>query len=335
MVGSSGRLHVVLAFDGVIPVSAYGGTQRVVWYLGKELARLGHRVTFLVSAGSHCDFADVVHRDPATPLARQVPAGADLVHFHSPPPADFDRPHLFTMHGNRNDRRPLPLNTVFVSRNHAGRFGSDSFVHNGLDWDDYGPVELCGRRTHFHFLGNAAWRVKNVRGAIRVVERTPDARLAVIGGTRLNFRMGFRLTLSRRVRFYGTIGGAQKLALLRASKGLVFPVLWHEPFGLALPESLYFGCPVFGTPYGSLPEIVHERVGTLSNRAAALAEALGNADGFSTRECHDYAVEMFSAQRMARAYVERYGRVLDGGTLNRAAPVLQDIQHARFLEWHD
>ena len=328
-------LHLLITFDGVIPVSGYGGTQRVVWYLGRELTRLGHRVTYLVSAGSRCDFADVVVRDPGIPLARQVPPGTDLVHFHSAVPDGFDRPHLFTMHGNRNDRRPLPINTVFVSRNHAGRFGSDSFVHNGLDWDDYGPVELSGRRTHFHFLGNAAWRVKNVRGAIRVVERTPGARLAVIGGTRLNFRMGFRLTLSRRARFYGTIGGERKLALLRASRGLVFPVLWHEPFGLALPESLYFGCPVFGTPYGSLPEIVHDRVGALSNRVDVLAEALGNAEAYSRAECHEYAVETFGARRMARAYVERYERVLNGEALNRAAPQLQEIQQARFLEWHD
>ena len=35
---------------------------------------------------------------------------------------------------------------------------------------------------------------------------------------------------------------------------------WHEPFGIALIEALYFGCPVFGTPYGSLPEIVEEGV---------------------------------------------------------------------------
>ena len=60
---------------------------------------------------------------------------------------------------------------------------------------------------------------------------------------------------------------------------MIFPVRWHEPFGLAIVESLYFGCPVFGTPYGSLPEIVAPDVGVLSARASDLAEAVRGAGG--------------------------------------------------------
>ncbi|MEF9931013.1 MAG: glycosyltransferase, partial [Bacteroidales bacterium] len=52
------------------------------------------------------------------------------------------------------------------------------------------------------------------------------------------------------------IGGEQKLNILKESKGLIFPVIWNEPFGLAITESLYCGAPVFGTPYGSLPELI-------------------------------------------------------------------------------
>ena len=37
---------------------------------------------------------------------------------------------------------------------------------------------------------------------------------------------------------------SEKGEILNSSKGLVFPVLWHEPFGLAIIESLYYGCPV-------------------------------------------------------------------------------------------
>ena len=130
--------------------------------------------------------------------------------------------------------RPLPLNTVFLSRNHAERHGAETFVYNGLEWSDYGVPNWETPRRYFHFLGNAAWRVKNVRRAIEVVRGMHGERLMVLGGTRLNIKMGFRLTLSPKIHFAGMVGGEEKLRLLNGSKGLIFPVRWHEPFGLAV-----------------------------------------------------------------------------------------------------
>jgi len=203
-----------------------------------------------------------------------------------------------------------------------------------LDWDDYGKIVFNNSRAYFHFLGDAAWRVKNVRGAIDVVLQTKQERLSVLGGTRLNFRMGFRFTFSPRISFYGTVGGEKKNRLLSNSKGLIFPVRWHEPFGLAITESLYFGCPVFGTPYGSLPEIVTKDVGYLSNHKNDLSQAITHAADFDKRKCHEYAAEYFNARRMAECYIEKYESVLNGNSLNPKPPALVEIQKEKFLAWN-
>jgi len=186
--------------------------------------------------------------------------------------------------------------------------------------------------TYAHFLGNAAWRVKNVQGAIRVA-RQAGKRLVVMGGNRLNLKMGFRFTADPRVRFAGMVGGEKKLSLLRNSSALVFPVRWHEPFGLAVIESLYFGCPVFATPYGAIPELVDKDSGLLSNHADALAAGLKNAHAFNRRHCHQRAVELFNARRMMLDYVRLYETVLNGTELNTSAPVLQEQQQDKFLPW--
>jgi hypothetical protein len=55
-------MHVLLVHNGRIPVFKYGGTERVIWDLGRALKQLGHEVTYLVPRGSHCDFANIVHR---------------------------------------------------------------------------------------------------------------------------------------------------------------------------------------------------------------------------------------------------------------------------------
>ena len=312
-------MHILLAHSAVIPVFAYGGTERVVWDLGRALVDMGHRVTYLVPEGSTCDFAPVLHLCEDVSLQAQIPRDVDIAHFHFDPGETLSMPWLFTEHGNAAPRRTLPINTVFVSRDHAKRHGAKAFVHNGLDWRSYGAADLEHARSHFHFLGKAAWRVKNVQGAIDVA-RVAGERLAVLGGSRFNFRRGLRLTLSPRIRFHGMVGGAEKFRLLSTSRGLVFPVVWHEPFGLAVIESLYFGCPVFATPYGALPELVPPECGALSSSCSELADML-KSDSFDRRACHAHAVQNFNALRMAADYVQLYERVLAGEMLNNRSPV--------------
>ena len=328
-------MNILIVHNGIIPVAGYGGTERVVWYLGKMLNKMGHRVTYLVPKGSSCPFAKVIFIDKEKDIRKQIPENTDVVHFFTESCSfEMNKPYIFTMEGNRNNQTPLDKNTVFVSRNHALRFGSGSFVYNGLDWDDYGKVAFTHSRPYFHFLGDAAWHVKNVQGAIGVVLQTKQEKLKVLGGKRLNFRMGFRFTLSPRISFCGTVGGEKKNRLLANSKGLIFPVRWHEPFGLAITESLYFGCPVFGTPYGSLPEIVTKEVGYLSNNKNDLSQAIAQSEGFDKRKCHEYAVEYFNAQRMAERYLEKYETVLNGNSLNQKSPVLQKVQKEKYLAWN-
>lgn len=244
-------MNITLVCGSLLPALRYGGTERVVWALGKELHRMGHRITFLAAPGSRCDFARIVPLDPAQPVERQLPADTELVHFHTHYAGPIAKPHLVTVHGNLPPAGAT-ADCVFVSRNHAQRFGCEAYVWNGLDWEgDYAAPDLSLARRGYHFLGKAAWRVKNLRGAIRLSGRLGE-RLDVLGGYRLNLKMGLRLTLTPRVRFHGMVDNAAKKRLIERSKGLLFPVRWHEPFGLAVPESLWYGAPVFATPYGSL-----------------------------------------------------------------------------------
>jgi len=311
---------VLVNVYATLPAERYGGIERVMWWLGKALARRGHEVSYLVVDGT-CPFARVIRHDRRRPVDDQLPPDTDVVHLQHvlPEGESIGRPHLTTMHGSGSKVVELDRNTVFVSRDQAGRFGSTGFIHNGVDWEDYGPPRLDVPRSGLHFLGDGAWKVKNLRGAIRVA-RLAGEELHVAGGFRLNFRMGFRLTLSPRVRFHGWVEDEEKRSLLERSKGLVYPVRWREPFGLALVESLYFGCPVFGTPYGSLPEIVPPDVGFLSADSAELAEAVRGAARFDARRCHAHAVSSFGARAMADAYLVAYERVLAGEPLHAEPP---------------
>ncbi|UZK04561.1 glycosyltransferase [Venatoribacter cucullus] len=330
-------MKILLQTPTAIPPEKYGGTNRVVWSLGRELVKQGHDVTFLAPAGSTCAFAPVVYFATDIPLQQQIPDGYDLIHLNQEVETYPDTPFIYTHHGNFN-RYPLPLNTVFVSARHAQRHGSASFIHNGLDWSEYPEPQLDRKRKHFHFLGNAAWRLKNVKGAIQVVKKTRSERLEVLGGTRLNFRMGFRFTLSSRIGFHGMVDDQYKARIMNESKGLIFPVRWEEPFGLAIIESLYYGCPVFGTPYGSLPEIVIPDVGFLSASCDELADSIINKKSYKTDICYTYAKEKFNAHVMANKYINKYNLISKGETLSTETPKRIESDEtsgsSRFLPWH-
>lgn len=314
----------------LLPFTNYGGIERVVWYLAKELSAMGHHVYLLAAQGSECDFADIIAYDKRKPLNSQIPADVDIVHFNGLDYQGVEKPYVVTAHGNFMEG-DLDKNTIFVSRNHANRYGSDCYVHNGMDWNDYGEVDLTHRRTYFHFLGNAAWKVKNVRGAINIIKAIPGARLKVLGGHRFNFKMGWRFTFTPKATFEGMVGDGRKSQLLNGSRGLVFPVVWDEPFGIAITESLYFGCPVFGTPYGSLPELVKPDVGFLADNQHDLVSHIAGDYHYAPKTCHEYARDLFNSRVMAERYLALYEKVLDGQPLNATAP--RCIKRETIYDW--
>ena len=311
-------MHICIVYHKIIPVTKYGGIQRIVWWLGKELVRRGHRVTYLVGAGSTCPFAEVLSYDPDRGLNEQIPETADVVHLYVPPNEPLTKPYLIHMESNTRQAEH-DINTVFVSRQHAARHGSTCFVYNGLDPEDYTKPNLAAKRDYLHFLAKAAWRVKNVRGAIKIAQQSNN-RLHVLGGTRLNFHMGFRFTIDPRICFHGMVGGAKKDALLNGSKGLLFPVVWHEPFGIAITESMFYGCPVFATPYGSLPELVDQDSGFLSDQQAELVDALPQAPSFDAKKIHERVMDCFSVGPMVVSFLRLYEKILNGEPLNRTVP---------------
>ena len=314
-----------------IPVFAYGGTERVIWDLAKSLVELGHEITFLVPHGSSCDFSKIQFIDPSLSWKSQIPKDADIVHFQFQPNEDLTGiPYVITEHGNALINQNLDKNTIFLSKDHAKRHGSEVYVYNGLDWRNYGEPELENTRNYYHFLGKVAWRVKNVKGAIKIANKA-HVPLHILGGNRFNFKRGIRLTFSKNITFHGMVGGEQKLSLLKHSKGLIFPVRWHEPFGLAIIESMYFGCPIFSTPYGAIPELVPENCGFLSNYQESLICAVKECK-FEPSHCHEHVKSNFSATVMANHYLKYYNQVKTGLTLNKTQPVM--LLEADNLKWY-
>lgn len=297
-------MHIALYSHSRLPVSGYGGTQRVVVWLARGLVELGHRVTVLALEGSRIPEASVVGLDPAQvrvpgfDLAPFIPASVELLHTHAPVFAPAGVPHVFTLHGNRGPGSVCSPNTIFLSADHAARHGGTAFVYNGAD-----PSEFLFRadKTGYDLFLGRLHRVKGYRWAVQGAKRA-GKQLVVAGG--------WRPSLRRDLRFVGSVEGERKAALLANAACLWMPVLWDEPFGLTLIEAMMSGTPILGTRRGSLPEIVSREVGALGDTLDELIGLRPSIDALDPGACRARAERWFSHTAMAQNYVRMYQHYL-------------------------
>jgi len=302
-------MRIALVHNAKLPVFGYGGTERVVTWLAKGLSEAGIDVILAAAPGSQNPYGEVAFPDFSKPVETQIPS-ADLFHHFVTPPYEPEVPYLVTIGGNGQMGETFLPNTAFVSRNHAQRHGADAFVYNGVDPDEY--LFRVDKQDYLVFLAKAAWRVKNVSGAIRMA-RAKKRPLKILGGTNWNpFRRG--------VQWKGMVGGKEKAELVSGARALLFPVIWNEPFGIAVVEALVSGTPVIASRRGSLPELLTRDVGFLCEKESEFIDAIDRLPEISPDRCREWALDKFHYRKMTDAYLKLYEEILKGQPINSRVP---------------
>ena len=99
-------MHIALYHWGRLPPADYGGTERVVTWLARGLAELGHRVTLVAGRGSRVPEATVIEVDPAQAKTKEfdlrplLPAGVEILLASAPVRNDPGVPYIQQLHGN-------------------------------------------------------------------------------------------------------------------------------------------------------------------------------------------------------------------------------------------
>jgi glycosyltransferase involved in cell wall biosynthesis len=137
--------------------------------------------------------------------------------------------------------------------------------------------------------------------AVRLLRRTRDVRLAVVGSGSLDRQLhalAQGLGLEDCVRFVGSVTDDELPLWYRAADLSVVPSLAYEGFGLATAESLASGTPVVGTPVGATPELLGSVDAGLvaggtspPQLAEAIDRALARRSAALERRCRAYAEE--------------------------------------------
>lgn len=113
------------------------------------------------------------------------------------------------------------------------------------------------------------------------------------------------------ITYAGNLGGAKKKKFISEAKALLFPIEWEEPFGMAVIEALACGTPVVAMNRGAMPEIIQHGVnGFLANSVEEFGEYMLRVDEIDPKACRKSVIEMFTADKMAANYRERYDYIM-------------------------
>lgn len=326
-------MNIVFYYPAKLPVIKYGGTERIVFWLMKELVKLGHRVTLIGNPDSSVTAIGVklIPVLPGIDWRCLIPSSTDILHLNQNE-AEIDVPYVNTIHGNETPGVILPANSIFVSRNHAVRHHAEAYVYNGIDFSEYPFItDNKPKRDTRMFLANARWEVKNLKDCLRACNNA-GKELFVGGGNRQDvfkfFREkhkyineGLKYFISPKIHFLGMIGQAKKIEYLNKVEAFLWPVRWHEPFGVAIIEAYSQGVPVIASPWGSLPELVMDGTGIICDDFAQFSERVNDLGRtFDRNQIRKYSEERFNSRRMAQNYVTYYERVLSGEKINVNCP---------------
>ena len=316
-----------------VPPPAYGGTEAVVDALARGLDASGHDVLLIGHPDSACPVAraSVVPAGEAVPMGR---AAAELEHAIGAYALarDFDvvsdhtiggpvhgaaypdLPVVATNHNPFSRTRNAIYSTlvgrgsiVAISESHARSttLPIAAVIHHGIDVDTF-PVGT-GDRGYLAMLTRMT-PDKGIERAIRLA-RAAGVPLKIAAKIREQrehdyFESVIAPLLDSTVEFLGEVDAAGKRELLAGAVGLLNPIEWDEPFGMAMIESLACGTPVVATPKGAAPEIVGSgTTGFLADDDAGLVDAIGRLDEIDRGACREHIRRSFSIEGMCERYV--------------------------------
>ncbi|HEY3538899.1 MAG TPA: glycosyltransferase family 4 protein [Trinickia sp.] len=340
------RIAQIAPLYEAVPPKFYGGTERVVSYLTEALVELGHDVTLFASGDSVTSATleaawpralrlDPSIRDPFAPhvllleQVRRVATDFDVLHFHLDYLpfslfADAETPSVTTLHGRLDLPELQPVFNTFtdspvISISESQRIPLPQArwlgnVYHGLPEKLLTPQPHC-EPEYLAFLGRICPE-KRVDTAIRIAAMSglPLKIAAKVDKADQDyFKSEIEPLLSHaNVEFIGEIDETRKPEFLSRAKALLFPIDWCEPFGLVMIEAMACGTPVIAFNRGSVPEVIdHAVTGYIVEDVQGAVAALQRLDELSREEIRAQFERRFTAQAMAREYVERYTALIE------------------------
>ena len=230
-----------------------------------------------------------------------------------------ETPVVTTIHGF-SSQRIVPVFERYADRSHYvaisdadrhERLDYAATIHHGIDIAQF-PLSEAPSDSLLFF--GRIHPDKGVEEAIEVADRA-GMPLTIAGIVQDAAYFADRIEPhidGERVTYVGSVGPADRAALLGSATAMLHLINFEEPFGFSVVESMACGTPVVANHRGSMPEIVrHGENGLLVDtveEAVAAIDAVKALDRAAVRASVEHR---FDVSRMVEDYLSLYRRIVD------------------------
>ncbi len=331
-----------------VPPVGYGGTERIVHYLAENLVKRGYDVTLFASGDSKTTAklfstfpkslgnSGEIKNKPLYPLLSYIDCFSrasdfDIIHNHAQYYAMFladliKTPVVHTIHGSFAKGEVPEDKRMALERFRDHFFVSISFnqreslpdinwvdtVYNGIDISKYPFSSRKG--DYLLWIG----RITAKKGPVEAIKVAKSLGMklkiaAVIDPIDQDFFKKEVLPLidGKLIEFVGELSEEEKGHIYSRACCTLYPIHWHEPFGLVMVESMACGTPVVAFEMGSVPEIVVDgKTGFIVEDTSQMIEAVKKIDKIDRAVCRKRVEEKFTIDKMVEGYEAVYREVI-------------------------
>lgn len=333
------------------PPKKYGGTEAVVHSLTEELVKRGHDVTLFATGDSKTNAKlDYFYKKPLGNVADlktnpylvlphyyhcfKQANKFDLIHNHNDEFAYLftdliKTPVVHTLHGSfyekevKKEKKEMLKdfyyqNFISISKSQQKSLKDIKFmanIYNGVNLKDF-KFE-AKRGDYLFWIGRITYK-KGASDAIKVAKNL-GMRLVIAGSIDPAERDYLeREVLSQvdgeKIIFAGEVGLKRKAELFRNAACSIFPIHWHEPFGLVMAESMACGTPVVAYDKGAAREVVRNNLTGFvvppKKGIEGLSEAVEKSVTIDRPVCREHVKESFTVEKMTDKYERIYKKLL-------------------------
>lgn len=276
-----------------IPPKAYGGTEKIIYWLCEELTKRGHSVFLFAAKDSktNAHLCPIIkrslwafkHKESTPYYAYEMAVIAkktkelklDILHDHLGPWSltlygQVNVPIIHTLHVPFKNKDRIwaykKLNAKLVSISNAQRKPAPflnyvATVYNGIYIERFPFNNKPG--NHFIWAGELSPR----KGILEVIQIAKLAKIKLIIAGRIPppnqrrdnmfFKKYIKKELNKNnIRYIGEVRKEIIGKYYKTARAFLYPLQWEEPFGLTMIESMACGTPVIAFDRGSVREVV-------------------------------------------------------------------------------
>ncbi len=341
------KIAIVAPLGERVPPKKYGGTERFIYTLTQGLVKSGHDVTLFASGDSETS-ARLISSHPKSlreaKIKNPYQAGSipmlnigkaysmqdkfDVIHdnngYLSLPTATLaTTPVVMTLHGAfhpdgkklyeelNNFNNPYFVSISYSQRKPAPALNWIGNVYHGIEVTDY-PFS-SEHDGYLLYVG----RITEEKGVHHAIDVAQFLDLPLVIAAKLDpcdmpyFKEFVEPRLTDKIKWIGEVDAASRNRLMSRALCFIHPVMWREPFGLTLIESMACGTPVVAFGRGSIAEIVkHGKNGFIAEDTSEMIEYVKNIESIKRKNCRTYVEQNFSATKMIQDYEAIYKKVI-------------------------